>query len=116
MTNAPATWQALIDAVVDADLQPSVMVYLDDVIVSKDFKSHVSILKTVFDAALRNVSSVAHIEVCVDELHLHPDPTEKKYLLLLMLKRLDISLVSSLCSTILSHYCSFGKPDQKARY
>lgn len=47
--NAPATWQRLIDAVLGADLEPNVFVYLDDIIIiSKDFPTHVEILEKVF--------------------------------------------------------------------
>lgn len=50
LTNAPATWQRLIDKVLGADLEPYVLVYLDDIIViSPDFETHVRILGHVFD-------------------------------------------------------------------
>jgi hypothetical protein len=50
LTNAPATWQRLIDRALGADLEPHVFVYLDDIVViSSDFDTHVSILEKVFD-------------------------------------------------------------------
>lgn len=50
LTNAPATFQRLIDTVLGADLQPYVLVYLDDiVIISPDFRTHLEILTKVFD-------------------------------------------------------------------
>ena len=48
LTNAPATWQRLIDRILGADLEPHVLVYLDDiVIVSPDFETHLKILDQV---------------------------------------------------------------------
>ena len=48
LTNAPATWQRLIDRVLGADLEPYVLVYLDDiVIISPDFDTHLEILDKV---------------------------------------------------------------------
>ena len=50
LTNAPATWQRLIDRVLGADLEPYVLVYLDDIVViSPDFDTHLSILTKVLD-------------------------------------------------------------------
>lgn len=50
LTNAPATWQRLVDQVLGADLEPSVFVYLDDIIIiSPDFDAHLDILQKVFD-------------------------------------------------------------------
>lgn len=49
LTNAPATWQRLIDDVLGADLEPFVFVYLDDVIViSETFGQHLDILGKIF--------------------------------------------------------------------
>ncbi|CAH0556831.1 unnamed protein product [Brassicogethes aeneus] len=87
LTNAPATWQRLIDTVLGPDLQPFVMVYLDDVIiVTKDFETHLNILTKVFDRLLEAGLVVSH-EKCnfcrpqlkylgyiVDQSGLHPDP------------------------------------------
>lgn len=45
VTNAPATFQKLIDNILGVDLQPSVLVYLDDmIIVSQDFDLHIHTL------------------------------------------------------------------------
>lgn len=50
LTNAPATFQRFIDTVLGADLQPYVLVYLDDIIVvSPNFEIHLDILGKVFD-------------------------------------------------------------------
>ena len=46
--NAPATWQRLIDSVLGADLEPSVFVYLDDIIIATaDFEKHIYIVNEV---------------------------------------------------------------------
>lgn len=87
LTNAPATWQRIIDSVLGVDLQPSVFVYLDDVvIVSQDFESHLETLSIVFDrlTAAGLVVSQEKCKFClpqlkylgyvVDEKGLHPDP------------------------------------------
>ena len=48
LTNAPATWQRLIDRVLGADLEPYVLVYLDDIVViSPDFQTHLALLEKV---------------------------------------------------------------------
>lgn len=50
LSNAPATWQRLIDTVLGPELEPYVFVYLDDIIViSPDFDIHVKTLSQVFD-------------------------------------------------------------------
>lgn len=50
LTNSPATWQRLLDTVLGADLEPNVLVYLDDIVViSSDFDTHLKILSKVFD-------------------------------------------------------------------
>lgn len=50
LSNAPATWQRLIDRVLGADLEPYVLVYLDDIIIiSPDFDTHLQIISKVFD-------------------------------------------------------------------
>lgn len=50
LSNAPATWQRLIDTVLGPDLEPYVFVYLDDIIIiSPDFDTHIKILSQVFD-------------------------------------------------------------------
>lgn len=46
--NAPATWQRFIDAVIGADLEPKVFVYLDDIIiVTSSFEEHLKVLREV---------------------------------------------------------------------
>ena len=48
LTNAPATWQRLIDRVLGADLEPHVLVYLDDIVViAPDFQTHLTLLEKV---------------------------------------------------------------------
>lgn len=47
-TNAPATFQRLIDSILRADLSPSVIVYLDDiVVVFSSLDSHFHTLELV---------------------------------------------------------------------
>lgn len=48
-SNAPATWQRLIDTVLGSVLEASVFVYLDDIVlVSESFEQHISALEEVF--------------------------------------------------------------------
>lgn len=50
LTNSPATWQRIIDTILGPELEPSVFVYLDDIIViSPDFETHLKTLSEVFD-------------------------------------------------------------------
>ena len=47
--NAPATWQHLVDNVLGMDLEPYVLVYLDDVILAtQTFEKHVEVLEEIF--------------------------------------------------------------------
>lgn len=47
--SAPATFQRLLDTVLGPELEPQVLVYLDDIIViSKTFKEHLTLLAEVF--------------------------------------------------------------------
>lgn len=49
LTNAPSTFQALVDKLFGPELEPFVFKYLDDlVIVTPDFETHMRILKEVF--------------------------------------------------------------------
>uniref|UniRef100_A0A1Y1JVH7 RNA-directed DNA polymerase n=1 Tax=Photinus pyralis TaxID=7054 RepID=A0A1Y1JVH7_PHOPY len=94
LTNAPATFQRIIDTVLGPELQPNVLVYLDDVIiVSQDFDSHLRILQTVFDK-LRAAGFILNKDKChfcrselkylgyvVDAHGLHPDPDKVKAIL-----------------------------------
>lgn len=51
--NAPATMQRFVDTVIGYDLEESVFIYLDDIIVAtKDFSSHLSVLEKVFNRLL----------------------------------------------------------------
>lgn len=94
LTNAPATWQRLIDSILGADLQPSVLVYLDDIIVvSKDFQSHLDTLKEVFqrlrdDGLTINFEKshfckpqLKYLGYVVDQLGLRPDPEKVQAIL-----------------------------------
>lgn len=87
LTNAPATWQRIIDTVLGADLQPFVLVYLDDIIiVSQDFDEHLRILSLVFDRLLAAglvvsqkkckfcLPELKYLGYVVDKYGLHPDP------------------------------------------
>lgn len=48
LSNAPATFQSLVDKLFDASLEPYVFKYLDDiVVVTPDFESHLSVLAEV---------------------------------------------------------------------
>lgn len=50
LTNAPATWQRLIDQILGPKLEPSVFVFLDDIIiVTSTFPEHVKVLSEVFE-------------------------------------------------------------------
>lgn len=54
LTNAPATWQRLIDQILGPALEPSVFVYLDDiVVVTSTFEKHIEVLSTVFDRLIK---------------------------------------------------------------
>lgn len=49
LCGAPATWQRFVDTVLGPDLEPSVFVYLDDIIVvTSTFDSHLQILAEIF--------------------------------------------------------------------
>lgn len=92
--NAPATWQRLIDSVLGPELEPYVLVYLDDiVIVTKTFEEHLKILEEVFKR-LRDAKLTISIEKChfcrpelkylgyvVDKNGLHCDPDKVKAML-----------------------------------
>lgn len=50
LSNAPATWQRLIDIVLGPELEPFEFLYLDDIIIiSPNFNIHMKILSQVFD-------------------------------------------------------------------
>lgn len=94
LTNAPATWQRLIDAVLGADLQPSVFVYLDDIIiVSQSFDSHLATLSKVLER-LHVAGLTVNFEKCkfcrpelkylgfvVNKQGLRPDPEKVQAIL-----------------------------------
>ena len=64
LTNSPATWQRIVDTVLGADLQPSVMVYLDDIIlISQDFDEHLRLLELVFDR-LHEAGLIVSVDKC----------------------------------------------------
>ena len=51
--NAPATMQRLVDTVIGYDLEGSVFIYLDDIIIAtKDFSTHLNVLEKVFSRLL----------------------------------------------------------------
>lgn len=71
LTNAPATWQRLIDRVIGADLEPKVLVYLDDIIIiSNSFDEHLDVLGKVFDRLLQAGLTVSRekCQFCLPEL------------------------------------------------
>lgn len=62
--NAPATWQRFIDAVIGADLEPNVFVYLDDIIiVTSSFDRHLEVLREVL-RRLREANLTLNQEKC----------------------------------------------------
>lgn len=85
--NAPATWQRLIDRVIGADLNDSVFVYLDDIVIATStFDEHLRVLKEVIQR-LQNAGLTINKEKCqlgrkelkylgyvVDNLGLRVDP------------------------------------------
>ena len=94
LSNAPATWQRLIDKVLGPDLEPYVLVYLDDIIIiSPDFETHLDILAKVFDrlfAAGLTVSedkckfcrpSLKYLGYVVDSQGLRVDPEKVEAIL-----------------------------------
>lgn len=94
LSNAPATWQRAIDQILGADLQPSVLVYLDDiVIVSQDFETHLKTLETVLDRLLAAGlvvspdkcrfcrSQLKYLGYLVDQHGLRPDPEKVQAIL-----------------------------------
>nr|WP_253308879.1 reverse transcriptase family protein [Rickettsia endosymbiont of Ceutorhynchus assimilis] len=94
LTNAPATWQRIVDNALGADLQPKVMVYLDDVIlISETFEEHLRLLGVVLDR-LREAGLVLSLDKCkfcmsqllylgyvVDRDGLRPDPEKVQAIL-----------------------------------
>lgn len=87
LSNAPATFQRLVDNVLGVDLQPSVYIYLDDiVVVNRDFESHLKTLDLVFqrlhNAGLNLSASkcmfckpqLRYLGFLVDRHGLRPDP------------------------------------------
>ena len=50
LTNAPATFQSLIDKIFGPELEPYVFKFLDDIVVTTpDFDTHIRILNEVFN-------------------------------------------------------------------
>jgi hypothetical protein len=94
LTGAPATWQRIIDRVLGPELQPSVFVFLDDIIVvSQDFETHMNALETVLNR-LRTAGLTVSAEKCqfcrpqlrylgyvVDQYGLRPDPEKVQAIL-----------------------------------
>lgn len=92
--NSAATWQRLMDSVLGPDLEPSVFVYLDDVvIVTQTFEKHLSVLEEVF-RRLREANLTISFEKCqfcrpqmrylgyvVDKYGLHVDPDKVRAML-----------------------------------
>lgn len=89
LSNAPATWQRLIDTVLGSDLEPSLFVYLDDiVVVSESFEKHIFVQEEVYRRQREtNITvSFAKCQFCrpemrllgyvIDENGLHVDPDE----------------------------------------
>ena len=87
LSNAPATWQRIVDTIFGPELEPNVMVYLDDIIItSSSFPEHLELLGVVFDR-LRESGLIVSLEKCnfckpelrylgylVDSKGLRPDP------------------------------------------
>lgn len=85
--NAAATWQRFVDNVLGAELEPSVFVYLDDIIIATpDFDSHLLVLEKVFEKLLSAGltvnrekcsfvrSELKYLGFVVDKNGLHTDP------------------------------------------
>lgn len=71
LCNSPPTWERIIDSVLGADLEPSVMVYLDDIIlISQNFEDHLRLLGVVFDRleAAGLIVSLDKCQFCRPEL------------------------------------------------
>lgn len=94
LTNAPATFQRLIDNVLGADLEDSCFVYLDDIIIiSKNFNSHLELLHKVLDRLLSAGFTlnrekcnfcrpeIAYLGYVVDKFGLHVDPRKVEAIL-----------------------------------
>lgn len=94
LTNAPATFQRLIDSVLGADLEGSCFVYLDDIIIiSKDFETHLELLRKVFDRLLSAGFTlnrekchfcrpeITYLGYVVDKHGLHVDPRKVEAIL-----------------------------------
>lgn len=71
LSNAPATFQELVDRVFGPELEPFLFKYLDDfIIVTPDFETHIHILKEIFKR-LKRVGLALNKEKCIfcrDEL------------------------------------------------
>lgn len=87
LTNAPATFQRLVDQVLGIDLQPYVYIYLDDIVIAnRDFETHLKTVSLVFER-LRNAGltlseskcyfckpTLRYLGFLVDRHGLRPDP------------------------------------------
>ena len=87
LSNAPATWQRIVDTIFGPELEPNVMVYLDDIVItSVTFSEHLKLLEIIFDR-LYVAGLVVSLEKCkfcqselrylgylVDSKGLRPDP------------------------------------------
>lgn len=87
LSNAPATWQRIVDTIFGPELEPNVMVYLDDIVIlSSSFSEHLKLLEIVFDR-LAKAGLVVSLDKCnfckpelrylgylVDAQGLRPDP------------------------------------------
>ena len=87
LTNAPMTFQRLIDSLLGAELEPHVFGYLDDIIVTTEtFEEHLKwvevVLNKLVDARLKVnrekcefcCSSVTYLGFLLDQDGLRPDP------------------------------------------
>lgn len=85
--NAAATWQRFVDNILGAELEPSVFVYLDDIIIATaDLDSHLLVLEKVFEKLLAAGLTVnrdkcifmrpelKYLGFVVDKNGLHTDP------------------------------------------
>lgn len=94
LSNAPATWQRLIDRVLGPELEPHVFVYLDDVIiVTEDFETHLRVLEETMkrltqagltlsqDKCYLCRPELKYLGFVVNELGLHVDPDKVKAIL-----------------------------------
>lgn len=65
--NVPATWQRFVAFMIDADLEPHVSVYLNDIIVINDiYERHLEVLQEIFTHIRAANVTLKKSFICVD--------------------------------------------------